>query len=117
MWRWAQPQHDYHNHALGDHIRNGFHALAIDERREAYAPVMWKSPMGWKGHMEQVWFRGSHGDVGGQLAGFLDARPLSNIPLTWMLERAVRCGLALPDDWRSRFPTDPQAPSSGSWRG
>ncbi len=34
-----------------------------------------------------------------------------------MLERAVRRGLALPEDWRMRYPVDPAAPSSGSWRG
>ena len=67
--------------------------------------------------MEQVWFRGTHGDVGGQLDGFHAARPLSNIPLVWMLERAEAHGLILPEGWRARYPTDPDAPSIGKWRG
>lgn len=117
IWRWGQAQHDFHNHALGSHIRHGFHALAFDERRAAYAPVMWQSPVGWKGHMEQVWFRGNHGDVGGQVWQYPDARPLSNIPLVWMLERLSACGVPLPDDWQSRFPQDVTAPSIGNWRG
>ena len=117
VWRWAQAQHDYHNHALGSHIRNGFHALAIDERREAYAPVMWDCPPGWAGHMEQVWFRGTHGDVGGQVWEYPAARPLANIPLVWMLGRLEMCGVPLPEGWQSRFPQDPAAPSIGRWRG
>lgn len=117
VWRWAQTQHDFHNHALGPHIRNGFHALAIDERREAYAPVMWACPVGWKGHMEQVWFRGNHGDVGGQVWQHPAARPLANIPLVWMLDRLSACGVPLPVGWRDRFVQDVTAPSVGSWRG
>ncbi len=115
VWRWAQAQHDYHNHALGSHVKNGFHALALDERRETYAPVMWDCPAGWNGHVEQVWFRGTHGDVGGQLTGHERARPLANIPLVWMLDRLEACDLPLPPDWRDRFETDVNAPSAGSW--
>ena len=45
------------------------------------------------------------------------ARPLSNLSLVWMLERAEACGLPLPERWRAEFPTDPTAPSVGSWIG
>ena len=117
LWRWAEADHHFHNHSLGSHVRNGFHALAIDERREAYAPVLWTCPPGWKGHVEQVWFKGNHGDVGGQLNNQLRCRPLSNIPLAWMLERLEMCGLPLPVDWQARFPQDANAPSVGNWRG
>ena len=117
VWRWAQEQHNFHNHALGNHIRNGFHAVALDERRAAYAPVMWQCPVGWPGHMEQVWFRGNHGDVGGQVWQHPEARPLANIPLVWMLERLSACGVPLPDNWHDRFPQDVTAPSIGNWRG
>ncbi|WP_341366579.1 DUF2235 domain-containing protein [Yoonia sp. BS5-3] len=116
-WRWVQSQHNFHNHSLGSHIRNGFHAVAVNERREAYAPVMWDCPPGWSGNMEQVWFRGNHADVGGQVGDFPDARPLSNIPLVWMLDRLSACGVPLPDDWRGRFPQDVNAPSIGNWHG
>ena len=116
VWRWVQTQHGYHNHLLGDHVRNGFHALALHETREAYAPVMWNCPPDWNGHMEQVWFRGRHSDVGGQVGALPAARPLANIPLVWMLERLASCGLALPEGWETRFPQDPSAPTVGSWR-
>jgi uncharacterized protein (DUF2235 family) len=116
IWRWAQAQHVFHNHALGPHIRNGFHALAIDETRQAYAPVMWQFPKGWSGHVEQVWFRGNHGDVGGQVWQHPQSRPLSNIPLVWMLERLSDCGVPFPEGWRDRFMQDVAAPSIGNWR-
>lgn len=117
VWRWAQATHDFHNHALGPHVRNGFHALGINETREAYAPVMWVRPPDWTGHMEQVWFKGNHGDVGGQVWESPQARPLSNIPLVWMLEQLSACGVALPDGWRGRFVQDVTARSIGNWHG
>ncbi len=117
IWRWTEPQHRFHNHDLGPHIRHGFHALARDETREAFAPVLWQTHDDWQGVIEQVWFRGAHGDVGGQLDGDAGARPLANIPLVWMLERAEACGLPLPEGWRARFPCDPAARSVGTMRG
>lgn len=108
---------DFHDHALGRHIRHGYHALAIDEDRTAFAPILWKHSPSWRGRLEQAWFPGCHGDVGGELRGFAPARPLANIPLNWMLRRAARHGLALPEDWETRFPEDPAAPSVGNRRG
>lgn len=116
LWRLSEPQHNFHNHELGRTIRHGFHALAHDETRLAYEPVLWSCPDGFDGHVEQVWFKGTHGDVGGQLGDFKPARGLSNIPLVWMLERAEACGLALPQGWHARFPCDAEAPSVGTWR-
>lgn len=124
LWMWTEPQHEFHNHALGKTIRHGYHALALDERRAAFNPILWDTTgrengtgPDWSGRVEQVWFRGAHGDVGGQLSGLETARPLSNIPLVWMLERAEVRGLSLPAGWRTRFPTDPAAPSVGMNRG
>lgn len=117
VWRWGQRDHDFHSHSLGPHIKNGFHALALDETRRAYAPVMWSSIPAWQGHMEQVWFRGNHADIGGQVWQHPQARPLANIPLVWMLERLQDCGVPLAEDWRIPFRLDPQAPSIGNWHG
>ena len=119
LWVWTEPQHDFHSHALGEVVHNGFHAMALNERRVAFLPILWNTRAAHPGqHVEQVWFRGAHGDVGGQLGGDQRARPLANIPLVWMLERAEACGLPLPADWRGRFPTDVAARSVGmnrSW--
>lgn len=108
---------DFHNDGIGDNVAHAFHALALDETREAYDPVLWLPSKSWAGRMEQVWFPGNHGDVGGHVWRKPAARGLSNIPLNWMLERLGACGVTLPDNWRSRFPEDVAAPSVGNWRG
>ena len=117
LWRLSLPKHAFHTHALGPTVRHGFHALARNETRVAYTPVMWTSDQGHAGRLVQMWFRGTHGDLGGQLGGYEAARPLANIPLVWMLEQAESVGLVLPEGWQSRFPQDSEAPSTGSFRG
>jgi uncharacterized protein (DUF2235 family) len=117
LWRLTEQSHAFHNHELGDSIKRGFHALAHDETRAAFSPVLWRCRSGWEGQIEQVWFRGTHGDIGGQIGGLHEARGLSNIPLVWMLDRAEASGLALPDGWQSRFPCNANAPSVGTWQG
>lgn len=117
IWRVSGDPHSFHDATLDDHVQHGFHALAVDERRRAYTPELWKTTGRDLGRVEQVWFRGSHGDVGGHLGGFAAARPLSNIPLVWMLGRLAGCGIDLPADWRDEFDCDVTAPSSGQWRG
>ena len=117
LWRFSEARHSFHNHELGASIRNGFHALALDETREVYEPVLWNCPDGFLGRVEQVWFRGTHGDIGGQLNGFDAARPLANLSLVWMLDKARLCGLPLPEDAEAQFTSDAAAPSVGTWRG
>nr|WP_223632255.1 DUF2235 domain-containing protein [Rhodobacter sp. TJ_12] len=108
---------DFHDHDLGASVRHGFQALALHETRQVLSPLLWNRAQTGAHRIEQVWFRGSHGDIGGQLSGQEQARPLANIPLVWMLGRAESLGLELPFNWRADFPCDPTAPSTGSWTG
>lgn len=119
IWMLTERQHRFHSHQLGRAIRLGCQALALDETRVAFAPVLWQSPDPAQSEqrVQQLWFRGAHGDIGGQLGGRHAARPLSNIPLVWILAEAEAQGLALPADWRARHPQNPEAPMAGSWRG
>lgn len=119
IWRWQEDRHSFHNHTLGHSIRHGFHALALDETRAVFEPVLWTCPddKSWSGHVEQVWFHGHHGIIGGQLGGHEGSRPLANIPLLWVLEKARGCDLPLPDGLEARFPTDPCASAVGTFRG
>jgi uncharacterized protein (DUF2235 family) len=119
LWRFMPLPHPYHSHALGPSTRVARHALAIDETRDVYEPVLWDVPeeMAASGDVQQMWFRGSHGDVGGHLEGYRPARALSNVALVWMLGEAEAAGLPLPLFWRSRYLTDPYAPSVGTLRG
>ena len=52
--------------------------------------------------IEQVWFPGCHGDVGGQESD----RRISDITLEWMLRRAEEEGLKLRSDWRESLSAD-----------
>ena len=117
IWRLSAPTHAFHSDHLSSVVEHGYHALALDETRRAFAPEMWTCPDGWVGDMQQMWFAGVHGDIGGQIDGQSACRPLSNIPLTWMLEKAEALGLPLPDLWQKGFPQDPKAPSIGAYRG
>lgn len=121
LWRFTEPTHAFHGLELGRIVRNGYQALAQDETRAAFEPVLWETET--HGHVatdvrvEQMWFKGRHGDIGGQLWEPSAPRGLSNIPLVWMLGKAETCGLHLPIGWRMQFPCDPTTPSIGRWCG
>ena len=115
--RFAPMATEFHDHHLGPNIANAYQALAIDETRRAYSPILWQHVPGWEGEIEQLWFPGAHSDIGGNIERYLPARPLSNIPFIWMLEKAIICGLPLPENWQSRFPTDPAAKMIGTFDG
>ena len=117
LWMLSAPRVNFHDHRLGPSVRHGFQALALNERRAVLRPLLWNSAGTGAGRIEQVWFRGCHADIGGQLAEHAASRPLANIPLVWMMTQAESLGLALPAGWRAEFPCDPAAPSVGSWSG
>ena len=117
LWRLFPAVHAFRSHRLGQSVAHGFHAMALDETRVAYALDRWRTRGTRTRSVEQVWFRGTHGDLGGQTGGFRASRPLANVPLVWMMSRLEHVGLDLPDGWEGAFPTDPTAPSVGNWRG
>lgn len=104
---------EFHSTNISAPVESGYQALALDEDRTAYRPVIWDTDENWKGHLEQVWFKGAHADIGGHVWKYPRSRPLSNIPLIWMGENAQKHGLSLPENWQSRFPTDVNAPAVG----
>lgn len=86
----------FHDVQLSSTIDNAFQALAVDEHRESFEPSIWQqSPEIKKGNitqrLKQVWFTGSHSDVGG---GYPETG-LSDITLQWMAEKAFETGLAI----------------------
>ena len=86
-------------------IHFGRHALALDERRAIFEPVLWHpddakgEPSGPK-DLQQVWFPGAHSDVGG---GYHHDSILSDITLDWMLQEAKRCGLSANQSIEDKF--------------
>ncbi|EGG13069.1 uncharacterized protein MELLADRAFT_101223 [Melampsora larici-populina 98AG31] len=73
---------------LGNHIQFCFHALAIDEHRGDFLPTKWgQNPEQRRAGqvLKQVWFPGSHSDVGGGYA----EHELSDIALMWMVANVI----------------------------
>lgn len=66
------------------------HLVAIDEQEPGYDVVL----VGQDDRVEEVWFPGVHGNVGGTLAD----RTLSDITLSYMIERAAGAGVRFRDD-------------------
>lgn len=89
----TRGKYEFHDVALSSRVDHAFQALAIDERRKAFAPTLWAAPP--DQHMEQVWFPGVHSDVGG---GYLEAG-LSDLAFLWMVERVSTCGLAFDEGY------------------
>jgi uncharacterized protein (DUF2235 family) len=80
IWRLSVARHAFHNHALGRCVKHGYHALGRDETRVVYRPVLWESDPSHPARIEQVWFKGTHGDVGGQLGGAAFCAALGEYP-------------------------------------
>jgi uncharacterized protein (DUF2235 family) len=104
-------------------IQNAYHALAIDEHRDDFAPTLWDvrhpkdknaviaeaRPLS---SVEQRWFVGAHANVGGGYPTDL----LAQNPLRWMMKKAESHGLS----FRSQVDLDGDAlaaPIADSYRG
>ncbi|CAE6530347.1 unnamed protein product [Rhizoctonia solani] len=85
-------------HFLGVcHITNFRHALALDERRVKFLPEyvqQQKWPKSKQHTVKEVWFAGTHSDIGG---GNKENPNLSSgtEPLRWMMSEAEQAGLVL----------------------
>jgi uncharacterized protein (DUF2235 family) len=90
-----EARHQFHDVTLSSHIAHAYHALAIDERRKPFAPTLWEQQPDAQQVMEQAWFAGVHGNVGG---GYADCG-LSDNAFLWMQERAGRAGLRVDEQW------------------
>ncbi len=87
---------------LGETVLRACHALALDDERTTFHPVLWNErgekpvPADKDGvrrtkdeRISQVWFAGVHSNVGG---GYPDDS-LAHIPLNWIMTEAHECGL------------------------
>ncbi len=87
-------RYEFHDTSLSRAVEFARHAVAIDEKRAAFAPTLWDNADELnRGSREpriaQAWFPGDHGGVGGGET----ARGLSNCSLLWMIEGAESAGL------------------------
>lgn len=97
-------------------VRHARHALALDERRGPYLPAPWPDPApGTHDSVDQRWFPGGHGDVGGGDG----PRGLADGALRWMADE-VTAAIGL--RWQDPVTVtgDPRAPlddgATGVWR-
>jgi len=78
----------FHNNTIGKDVEVALHAIAIDERRSAFRPTAWvvakANAESVTAQVEQVWFAGSHSNVGG---GY-ERSGLADLTLIWMMARA-----------------------------
>ena len=85
-WQFA----DYELHKSVEHA---YQALALDEERKTFLPAIWKTEPGndcyCDERIEQVWFAGTHSNVGG--GNPKDA--LALVTLDWMMQKVAACGL------------------------
>jgi uncharacterized protein (DUF2235 family) len=105
--RWIWPL-ELPNRVLDPRVQRACHALALDDERTTFHPVLWDEstqiapntdqprPLSSE-RISQVWFSGMHSNVGG---GYPDDS-LAHIPQYWIMTEARQCGL--------RFKTAPDA--------
>lgn len=89
---WVNSKYQFHDTKLNRKIENAIHAVAIDERREAFEVTPMQISEGATTTLTQVWFPGTHGCVGG---GKLECTGLSDITLQWMMDSIGKLGLGL----------------------
>jgi uncharacterized protein (DUF2235 family) len=90
----------FHNTNPSKLMRNGFHAMAIDEHRKSFDVTMWhkfvpKNPAPPHPNaqpdpnIEQRWFAGAHSNIGGGIANSF----MAQVPLNWIQQKAIGLGL------------------------
>jgi len=89
----------YHDIELNSNVLNAYHALAVDERRIPFKPSLWIRPDSWTGNLEQTWFPGVHGNVGGGYS----PDGLANEALHWLIEKAQAFGLEVDAEYLAHF--------------
>ncbi|TDH64310.1 DUF2235 domain-containing protein [Dankookia rubra] len=82
----------FRNRQLWAEVRQARHALALDEERVTFHPLLFdRQAEGDPDRIRELWFAGVHSDVGG---GYPDDA-LAGVPLAWMAMEARQAGLRL----------------------
>jgi hypothetical protein len=96
FWRANRDRYAFHNVELCSITNLNLHAVAIDEHRKPFQATIWRKPpfKQFATTTEQVWFVGSHGDVGGSYIPEEQRevefpQSLDDISLDWMIKRLL----------------------------
>lgn len=75
---------EFKNKRIKGNIKNGCHALSLDDERKTFHPILWdETGLNDDQRIEQVWFAGVHSNVGG---GY-KKHGISLVSLDWMMNR------------------------------
>ena len=109
FFSFLDPSDEFYDTKMGPNIRVVRHALALDEKRTDFQPTIIKQRE--RMDLRQVWFVGSHSDVGGGYPRDPKRHHalLSDIALAWMAEEATKAGLAVESHLTKRLTNDPLA--------
>ena len=110
---------NFHDYKLNKRVHHAYQALALDDERKTFHPVLWETSGGTTGAetasgdqpestdakasgektqtVKQVWFAGAHSNVGGSYP----KDSLSFVSLDWMMGKAEQCGLRFFDGFRT----------------
>lgn len=88
-----QARFGFLNVQLPRSVKAGCQALALDEKHRRFPPTLWAEPAAPGQVLKQVWFAGTHLDVG----GVGPSKPLSDLTLAWMVREAAARGLKFAD--------------------
>jgi uncharacterized protein (DUF2235 family) len=89
----------FNDHKLPKCVVAGYHAMAIDEKRNFFPALKWNKNV----RVTQTWFSGVHSDVGG---GYKETG-LSDIALEWMITHAYSHGLRVKSSAMKKLKKDP----------
>ncbi|KAI0440870.1 hypothetical protein F4803DRAFT_525742 [Xylaria telfairii] len=95
-------EYQFYNTHLSNKIQHGFHALALDETRGPFTPTLWERRQQEQhtSDLRQVWFAGSHANVGG---GYSD-QGVADMTLAWMMDQLSSVGCQFrPDALQKAF--------------
>lgn len=90
----GKDYYSWHDTELSKIVDYADNAIAVDEHRKDFQVAVWTKTKEKNEDIEQRWFVGAHGNVGG---GYHRSPPdlLPDITLRWMQDKAAAVGLAL----------------------
>lgn len=103
---------EFHDTALGDHVKTARHAMAIDEVRSCFTITRWSNAADHQGAKE-IWFPGVHSDVGG---GYSNCE-LADGALLWMMGESHTQGLEFRKNAEQTIKADPLGVLHNSYKG
>lgn len=86
-----EHRYNFHDTELSPIVKRAYHAVALDEHRADYNATLWTSPASAGQTIQQCWFSGAHGDVGGSYY----EQELADISLSWIQRKSIEAGLSI----------------------